>query len=104
MDEKKRSFWERLFGSSYPSEREQKVREYISHRIGEGAHLWDVLQEEYVRRNASHVEIDEILDDPALIEAAHKHMVEDFSSGKLAPTPPPSAGQQKTRFWSASTF
>ncbi len=88
-----RSFWEKLFGSPYHDEDEQRVREYIIHRIGEGAHLRDVLQEEYVRRNASQVEVGEILEDPALVQAAHEQMEEDFFSGELAPTPLPSANQ-----------
>ena len=80
----KRSFWDRLF-SSQPSGREEKVAEYIIHRLGEGAHLGDVVQEEYVRRNASPVEVDEICSDPRLIEAAHDYMKQDFGSGKLDP-------------------
>lgn len=87
------SFWDMLFGSYHDDEQKQKVREYIIHRVGAGAHLRDVMQEEYVQCNASQIEVDEIREDPTLIEAAHKQMMEDFSSGKLAPTPPPSAAQ-----------
>jgi hypothetical protein len=47
--EKKRSFWDTLFGP-YPSRREEKVLEYIIHRFGDGAHLRDVMKAEYVRR------------------------------------------------------
>ena len=85
MSEEKQSFWERLFSIDYHSEREQRVIEYIVHRIGEGAHLRDVLGEEYVRRNASHAEIDQILDNPRLIQTAHEKMREEFSSGRLDP-------------------
>lgn len=80
--EKKRSFWDTLFGP-YPSWREEKVLEYIIHRLGDGAHLRDVMQEEYVRRLASPNEGEDILDNPRLIEAARKKMEEDLSSGKL---------------------
>jgi hypothetical protein len=52
--DEKRSFWDRLFGRNQPSSaREERVVEYIIHRLGEGAHLGDVVREEYVRRNAS---------------------------------------------------
>ncbi len=85
MSEEKRSFWERLFSVHYHSEREERVIEYILHRIGDGAHLRDVLGEEYVRRNASPDEIDQILDNPRLIETAHEKMRDDFSSGRLDP-------------------
>ena len=90
MSEEKHSFLHRIFfGSGEGTEREQKVVEYISHRIGDGAHLRDVLQEEYVRRNASPTEVEQILDNPKLIEAAHEKMREDFSSGRLDPKSPP---------------
>lgn len=50
-----------------------------------GAHLGDVVQEEYVRRLTSPEEVEQILDNPKLIEAARKALGEDFSSGKLDP-------------------
>ena len=93
MGKENRSFWEKVFGSPYPDEGELRVREYIIHRVREGAHLRDVLQEEYVQRNASQVEVEEILEDPALVRAAHEQLEEDLSSEELAPTPPPSADQ-----------
>ena len=85
MTEEYGSFWDKIFSRPHHFERERKVLEYISHRIGEGAHLRDVVQEEYVRRHASPAELDEILDNPKLIETAHEKMREDFSSGDLDP-------------------
>jgi hypothetical protein len=75
----KRSFWDRLFGRNQPSAREERVVEYIIHRLGEGAHLGDV------RRNASPLEIEEICADPRLVEAARQHLRQDFDSGELDP-------------------
>ncbi len=72
MTGERESFWDRLFSRHYADEREQKVLEYIIHRISDGAHLRDVLQEEYVRRNASPQEVKDILGSPRLIEAARK--------------------------------
>jgi hypothetical protein len=83
--EKKRSFWDRLFGTPHRSGRQEKVLEYIIHRIEVGANLREVLQEEYVRRNATSDEVRSILEDPKLIEAAGEQLREDFSSGKLDP-------------------
>lgn len=88
MTEEKRTFWDRLFGSHHGNERETRVVEYICHRLADGAHLRDVLGEEYVRRNASPTEVDEILENPRLIEAAHEQLLKDFSSGDLDPKPP----------------
>ena len=95
MAEERQTFWDRFFGGrlsggNYQEERERRVIEYIIHRIGEGAHLGDIVQEEYVRRHASQEEISDILDNPRLVEAAHEHLREDFASGKLDPKPPPS--------------
>ncbi len=80
--EKKQSFWETLFGP-YRSERQEKVLEYIIHRLGDGARLRDVMQKEYVRRLASPAEVEQILDNPRLVEAARKKVEEDLSSGEL---------------------
>ena len=94
MSEEKQGFWDRIFfGNHGETERERKVREYVIHRVGDGAHLRDVLQEEYVRRNASSDEIEHILENPELIEAAHEQMHDEFSSGALDPKPPPSSAR-----------
>ena len=85
MSEEKKSFWDRLLSSRHETEREEKVVEYICYRLKDGAHLRDVLGEEYVRRNASSGEIEQILDNPRLIHAAYEQMHEDFASGKLDP-------------------
>ena len=85
MAEQKRSFWDRLFGTNNRSGRQDKVLEYVIHRIEDGANLREVLQEEYVRRNATTEEVQRILENPRLIEAAGEQLREDFSSGKLDP-------------------
>ena len=84
-ENEKRTFWDRLLSTHNPSEREERVIEYIIHRLGDGAHLGDVVQEEYVRRNASPLEIEEIRADPRLVEAAREHMERDFGSEELDP-------------------
>jgi nucleotide-binding universal stress UspA family protein len=81
--EDKRSFWDMLFGP-YPSEREEKVLEYIIHRLGDGADLEDIVQEQYVRRHASPDEIEDILDNPRLVEGARKKMEKDFEEPNRA--------------------
>ncbi len=85
MAERKRSFWDRLFGTNNRSGRQDKVLEYVIHRVQDGANLREVLQEEYVRRNATTEEVQRILENPRLIEAAGEQLREDFSSGKLDP-------------------
>ena len=85
MSERRRSFWDRLFGTPHRSGRQEKVLEYIVHRIEDGAALREVLQEEYIRRNATSEEIRSMLENPRLIEAAGEQLREDFSSGKLDP-------------------
>jgi alpha-glucuronidase len=85
--EEKQSFWQMLLSGRVSTERERKVLEYICHRVGNGAHLRDVMQEEYVRRHASSDEVQDILDNPRLVETAHEKMREDFSSGYLDPKP-----------------
>ena len=84
--QQRQSFWDRLFSRSIPSAREEKVVGYIVHRIGEGANLREITQEEYVRRNASPSEVEEILHSPKLVHTAHEHLQQDFASGELDPT------------------
>ena len=64
--------------------RERKVLEYVVHRINQGVDLVDVVGEEYVRRNASGREIDDILSNPRIVEAARETMQEAFRSGELS--------------------
>ena len=85
MSEEKKGLWARLFGSQGPSARERRVLEYVVHRLNEGANLHDVAEEEYVRRNASQSQIDEILCNPKTVEAARERMQEEFGSGDLDP-------------------
>lgn len=94
MNEKRHSFVHRIFfGNGAGTERERKAFEYVCHRVGDGAHLRDVMQEEYVRRNASPDEIEGILENPRLIETAHEKMRDDFSSNRLDPRPFPSTAR-----------
>jgi hypothetical protein len=85
-ESKERSFWDRLFSLDYHSAREERVVEYILHRLGDGVNLKDIVLEEYVRRNASPVEVQEICSKPELVQAAREHMVQDFSSGEIDPS------------------
>ncbi len=85
-EREKRSFWDRLFSIEYHSAREERVMEYIIHRLRDGAGLQEIVQEEYVRRNASPAEGDEISSSPRLVEAARARMEEDFRSDELDPT------------------
>ena len=88
-ESKQRSFWDRLFTFDHHSAREERVIEYIIHRLGEGVGLQEILDEEYVRRNASPAEVDEICSNPRLVEAARERMEKDFGSEELDPTRPP---------------
>ena len=77
MSEKsgRESFWKRLFGGSRISAREE---------------LQEVVQEEYVRRNATSEEVKEICSNPRLVAAARESLGRDFSSGDLDPNQRPS--------------
>ena len=83
-----RPYWERLVfgtGHGFRAEREEKVLRYIVHRINEGAHLHEVLQEPYVRRNCTHDEIDEIVRNTELVHAFRGHPEQVLESSELAP-------------------
>lgn len=83
----RRSLWQRLFGggSSSLSQRQQKVLQYIIGRIDEGAPLPEVLKEEYVRRNASQSDLEQIISNSELIGAAREQLGESFRSDEFKP-------------------
>lgn len=88
-EEKKKGFWSRIFSSERTSEREEKVLEYIVHRTNEGVSLHDVVEEEYVKRNATKSQIEDVLRDPRLVQSARERMREAFESGELDPSKRP---------------
>jgi hypothetical protein len=74
-----------FFGNSNHTEREEKVLEYIIHRMSKGTRLHDVMHEDYVRRNCSQDELHEIIKDPELVHACREHLWQTFRSGELDP-------------------
>ena len=67
-------------GESRLSARQEKVLQYIIQRINQDVPLQEVLREEYVRRNTSRSELEEIMSSPELIEAARERLGESFRS------------------------
>ena len=74
-----------MSGSAHAPQ-EDGVRKYIGHRLGNGAHLEEVLEEEYVRRNCSEEEVNTIIRDPRLIHEDRESLRRLFESGDLDPT------------------
>jgi hypothetical protein len=84
----RQSLWKRLFGrtgTSRLSARQDKVLQYIIQRINQDVPLQEALQEEYVRRNSSRAELEEIISSPELIEAARARLGESFRSDEFKP-------------------
>jgi hypothetical protein len=80
------SLWGQLFLSNPAQvDHEEKVLRYIIHRIDRDADLHEVLEEPYVRRNCSQVEIDEIASSADLVHAVREHLEQRFRSGDLDP-------------------
>jgi len=79
----RRSFWQRLLGrtgTSSLSQRQEKVLQYIIGRIDKNVPLQQVLQEDYVRRNCSQEEINQIVSNPEFVGAARERLGESFRS------------------------
>ena len=82
----RQSLWRRLFGrtgESRLSARQEKVLQYIIQRINQDAPLQEVLREEYVRRNTSRTELEEIISSPELIQADRERLGESFRSDEF---------------------
>jgi hypothetical protein len=77
-----------LFGDDH-SELEHRAIRYVAHRLKKGAHLREVLEEEYVVRNTTQVEREEMLTDPRLVRKAREGLEQDFESDELKPEHPP---------------
>ena len=72
-----------FFGSSARAEREEKVLQYIIHRLKEETSLHDIIREGYVRRNFSQHKIHEIINAPELGHACREHLWRTFRSDEL---------------------
>lgn len=78
--------WTRLFGDgSRRSVRMEKVISYVAHRLDDGARLDEALQDEYVRRQTSPGELQQILDDHRIVEAARRRMHRELGSEEMSP-------------------
>jgi hypothetical protein len=78
-----RSFWQKLFGrtgTSSLSPRQQKVSDYIVARMENDVPFRQVLEEDYVRRNSSQAEIEQIVSSPEFIESARERLGAAFRS------------------------
>jgi len=74
-EEESHPFWNKVFGGEHEDERDQKAVEYVRYRLHEGAHLDDMIQEEYVRRNVPEYRIRELVtSDSRIVEAARQGM------------------------------
>ncbi len=90
MTQQKRSLWDRvwmrMFGDgSRRSVRMEKVISYVAHRLDDGARLDEAIQDEYVRRQVSPDELQQILDDRRIIEAARRRMHRELGFEEMAP-------------------
>jgi methyl coenzyme M reductase subunit C-like uncharacterized protein (methanogenesis marker protein 7) len=77
-----------VFGPDH-SEAEDKVLTYVSHRLKEGAHIRDVLEEEYVLRNTTSAQRRELLTDPRLVQQYREGLEQYYESDELKPEAPP---------------
>jgi hypothetical protein len=82
----RRSFWQRYFGrtgTSSLSQRQKSVLQYIISRIDENVALQEILQEEYVRRNSSRADVEQIISSPEFIGAARERLGDSFRSDEF---------------------
>ncbi len=85
MPREGRSLWERLFGDHPRGEQEEEVLRYIIHRLQNGASLEETVRDNYVRRNLSQAEVDEVINDPELVRTVRERLESDFESEELRP-------------------
>lgn len=96
MHREGRPLWKKIFGNPGGQEREEKVLAYIANRLQNGASLREALGEDYVRRNLSRAEVDEVIKDPELLRAVRGHMESTFGSGGVDLDAPSGHGREAT--------
>lgn len=79
-----RSLGDKPFGSSRNDEQRQQVRDHARRHLGERVDLRNVTQERDVQGNVAQVEIQEPLDQPSPVEAAHTRQRRPFPLRSLA--------------------
>jgi hypothetical protein len=82
----RRSFWQRFFGrtgTSSLSQRQKSVLQFIISRIDGNVPLQQVLQEDFVRRNCSRAEVEQIISSPEFIKAARERLGDSFRSDEF---------------------
>ena len=77
-----------MFGPDH-SEAEEKVLSYVSHRLKEGGHFRDVLEEESVLRNTTPDQRRELLTDPRLARQYREGLEQYYESDEMKPEAPP---------------
>ncbi len=80
--------WKKIFGNPGGQEREEKALAYIAHRLQDGVGLEEAVREDYVRRNLSPAEVDEVVSDPELLRAVRERMESTFDAVRLNPETP----------------
>ena len=95
--ENREGILERMFRGNSRKDREDRVREYVVHRVHQGACLEDVLKEEYVQRKCNRDELNEIVRDPRLIQEERETLKRFFSEGALDPARPASPERANRR-------
>jgi len=85
-----------LFGDDERSDVSDKVLAYVAHRLKDGAHLGHVLEEEYVVRNTTRTQREEILTDPRLVRESREGLGQDFESDELKVENPTKAAKNQS--------
>ena len=85
MRQEGQPLWKRIFGNPGRQEREEKVLAYVAQRLQDGVSLKEAVGEDYVRRNLSQAEVDEVISDPELLRAVRERMGSTFEPGRLEP-------------------
>ena len=80
------SFWQRIFGGARGSslnQRQERVLGYMIGRLDKHVPLQEVIREDYVRRNCSGQEVEQIVSTPEFVQAARARLGESFRSEDL---------------------
>lgn len=95
MHQEGQPLWKKIFGNPGGQEQEDKALAYIARRLQDGVGLEEAVREDYVRRNLSQDEVDEVLVDPDLLRTVRERMESDFESGKPDPHVPSNRGRTR---------
>jgi hypothetical protein len=89
------ALWKKVFGNPGGQDRQEKVLAYVANRLRNGASLEEAVGDDYVQRNLSPADANEVVSDPELVRSVRERMESTFEAGVLGSGAPSAAAESE---------